>query len=434
MKPRFKKIIFTSVLSIVLVTVLQTFSTSQPTEAPSIEARKEITNGLTLWECYELALKQSERLAIQQEQIKIAEARFIQSLSGILPRVSFQRTELREKIDNNSQGESRFIFTQPLFSGFREFAAMAGSKAEKRQRKFELLRAKHTLFIDVVDAFYFFASYQRDMNSLLATKQALTERVNELNKRMELGRSRISEVSSAEASLSRVEADIELVISQKEVARELLEFLTGRTIENVQDTENFATALAPLDVYIEKADQRPDVLAAKEAVEVSERQLTIARADFWPSVSVEGNYYDERIGSSSEGEDWDALLSIDVPIFQGGQTVGEVKEATALKNQQELFYEETRRLAVLNIRNIYTQLQSGMRRTAALQKAFEATERNYKLLGEDYLLNLVNNLEVLRSLEDTYIAQRNFISVESETKRLFWALKVATGDIAHDSF
>ena len=91
--------------------------------------------GLTLSDCYRLALKQSEKVAVQQELINQAEGQFLQSLSTILPAVDFSYTEKRQNISGGSSKietipEGKFVFSQPLFSGFKEFAAIAASRAQ----------------------------------------------------------------------------------------------------------------------------------------------------------------------------------------------------------------------------------------------------------------------------------------------------------------
>jgi len=96
---------------------------------------------LTLDECYCLALKQSETIAINSELIREAEARFTQALGTLLPQVSFVWTQTNQdserafsSYNHNGSFESKFIFKQTLFSGFKEFAGMAGSSLEQKQR------------------------------------------------------------------------------------------------------------------------------------------------------------------------------------------------------------------------------------------------------------------------------------------------------------
>ena len=110
---------------------------------------------LTLDEAYRLALSRSEEIAIRRELIKEAEGRFVQAISGALPRASFQLSEKRQDGSGSSAftlkevPERKFVFSQPLFSGFKEFAAIAGSRSERTQRRHEQARAQHLLHTDV---------------------------------------------------------------------------------------------------------------------------------------------------------------------------------------------------------------------------------------------------------------------------------------------
>ena len=399
-----------------------------------LDTGKAQENGFTLRECYELALKQSETIAIQEQVIKEAEGRFLQAFSGILPDVSYEVSEERRDVATDSSSrkirERRFTFTQPLFTGFKEFAAIAAGRAEKKQRRHELRRAQELLFTDVTDAFYFFLSFQDDVETLSTVRQALTERVKELKEREELGRSRASEVASAQARLSRIEADLEDVKGQWEIARQLLVFLTGRDIQNVAD-ESQQVSLSLIENYLARSERRSDVQAGFEAWQVEQKKTAVARANFFPAVNAEGNYYEQREGSSADN-DWDVTFTVDVPIFQGGENVGLFKEAKAVAAQEELRYKELKRRAELEIKNAYTNAEVTLRKESALRRAYDAAQENYTLQLEDYRRNLVNNLDVLQALEDLQDMRRAWTNAENETKHFYWNLLVASGDL-HDT-
>jgi len=388
---------------------------------------------LTLQQCYDLALKRSETIAIQKEIIKEAEGRFLQSLSGVMPDASFIYTDKRQDGRSGSNftlsevPEGRFTFTQPLFSGFKEFAAIAAGKAEKRQKLQEEKRAKQLLFMDVADAFYLYLSYQEESETLKTISIALGERIEELKKREDLGRSRPSESANAELRLSRNEAQQELIESQWQVARQLLEFLTGQGIVNVVDTDSLGYPFLEEGEFLSKMPDRPDVKAAREALYIATKQITRAKADYFPTVDLDGNYYTKRVGNSS-GVDWDMTLTIEAPIFRGTEIMGKVKEAKALSEQAKLTLSEKERNAVLEIQNSFTQWQANLRRSVALEKAVAAAEKNYQLQKEDYHLNLVNNLTVLDALEELQSTRREYITVKNETKRSYYKLIVATGE------
>ncbi len=387
---------------------------------------------LTLRACYALALARSETIAIQEELIRETEGRFLQALSGALPRTSFALSERRQDATNDSSfrlkkaPERKITFSQPLFSGLKEFAAMAGSRAERRQRIQEKARAEQLLLIDVADAFYLLVEQRQELEALEGVRTALLRRIEELEERARLGRSRASEVVSAEAQLRRVEADFELARGQEDTARHLLEFLTGREpIAAIADD----MAVPPLEHeerYLARVSLRPNVRAAEEAWTIAKKEVAVARAKFWPTASVEGNYYVERVGVS-EGIDWDMLFKLDVPIFQGGQALGAVQEALSKARQARWRAEQARRGAVLEVKDAYVKLQAAMARREAFEKALEATEEDFRLQEAEYQLSLVSNLDVLRALQALGDARRNAIHARYDVKRLYWQLRAATG-------
>ncbi|MBI1991908.1 MAG: TolC family protein [Candidatus Omnitrophica bacterium] len=389
---------------------------------------------LTLADCFALALARSETIAIQQELIKETEGRFLQALSGVLPRASFALSEKRQDGSGGSAftlreiPERKFVFSQPLFSGFKEFAAMAGARAERRERKEERARAEGLLLVDAADAFYLLLEHREDLKALEAIRTALVGRIDELKERQRLGRSRPSEVVSAEAQVLRVEAELELARSEETTARQLLEFLTGRApIGAITDNEPPLLPPGNEDDYVAKAPTRPDVKAAEEAWQAAKNEVTIAQAARWPKVDVESNYYETRAGAAS-GVDWDVILTVDAPIFQGGQTIGAVREAASRERQAELHFERTQREAELDIRDTCAKLQGAMARHAALQSALAAAEENYRLQVEDYRLSLINNLDVLQTLQALEDARREAVAARYAAKRLHWRLRVAVGE------
>jgi outer membrane protein len=387
---------------------------------------------LTLEECFRLALKKSETVAINREQIKEAEAHFLQSLGTLLPHVSFARTETM--LDTGGSAaykkisyDQKFVFKQTLFSGFKEFAGISGSKSEIKQRTLETKRAAQLLFVDVADAFYLLLEIQKDLETLEKTRAAFEDRIAELNARVEIGKSRPSEVANTEVQLYNIEAEIESVRSQEAVAVDLLGYLIGRPVGAITDP-GAVIVLKPESEYIKGAAARPDVQAANFELDVNKKKAYIAKTGFFPSVNVESGYYTHKTSAPSGG-DWDAVLSINVPIFEGTETMGEVKAANAVARQSELTYERAIRLALQDIHDSYSRASSSLARSSTLQKALQSADRNYTLQEQDYKLSLVNNLEVLSAISSLEDARRNFDSTFYESRRFYWQLRAAAGDM-----
>jgi outer membrane protein len=387
------------------------------------------TKPLTLADCYVLALKQSEIIAIDAERLNEAEGHFLQALSELLPHVNFVSTEFRgrPKGSTSNGSEQKFVFKQNLFSGFKEIAAVSGSHLERDQRTNEKLRAEQLLFADVSDAFYLLIEIREDLKALGTIRGALKDRVKELLTRERLGRSRRSEVVNTEAQLYAVVARYESIKSLQKIAEQLVEFLIGKPVGDLTDTQVLPVFLKPESEYIQKANKRPDVLAVQKAWEISKKAVVVAKSGFFPTVTLENSYYMHRSIAPTD-EEWAATLKIDMPVFQGTETWGGVKVANSQSRQAELTLSRTRRIAAQDIRDSYTRFESGLLESQAFKRALSAAEMNYIFQKKDYKFSLVNNIAVLDAIQTWQDSKRNYVHAFYEAKRRYNQLLVASGE------
>lgn len=393
---------------------------------------------LTLSDCYMLALRQSEIIAIDADLILETEARLLEAMSIMMPRVSFQSTDTQKAKPNNVRStlgtissaktsERKFNIKQTLFSGFKAIAAASGSALEKKQRADEKTRAEQLLLIDAANAFYLLIEEREDLTALQKIKTALINRIKELRFRQNLGRSRPSEVVNARAQLYSVESNIQVVKSQEIVARQLLEFLVGRAVGEVADSYEIPVSLQPKDYYVSKFINRPDLKAAEYAWQVSRKEIDAVNSDFLPTVSWEGNWYTQRTGSD-KGTDWDVALNVNIPIFDGTEILGRSKEYKLKAHESELEYARLKRKAPYDIKDAYAKLKTALAVHEDLRKAYTTAKLNYYLQKKDYNRSLVNNLDVLAAIQTLQDAQRNYIHALYEAKRLYWQLRVSAGE------
>jgi outer membrane protein len=387
---------------------------------------------LTLAECYRLALRQSELIAIDAEKIREAQAHFTQAFGTILPHVSFSHTETWQ--DSASAGnryyEQKFVFTQTLFSGFKEFAAVSASNYEKKQRRSEKQRAEQLLFVDVADAFYLLLEEREDLTTIETSKKAFIERIEELKTRQELGKSRPSEVVSTQTTLYVLEDQLQSVKNQEIIARELLEFLIGRPVEEITEV-GMEYAMKTEPEYLTNAPSRLDVRAADYAWQTAKKNAVIARSGYLPTVTAEGDYFTHRY-SSPQDSDWLAQLKVNVPIFDGTTTYGQVQEANSVVKESELLFKRAQRSAGQDIHNAFANARYAFLRTAVLEQALKSAELNYTLQTKDYKLNVVNNLDVLTALQGLQDVRRSYNHMYYESRRFYWQLQAAAGEISPD--
>ena len=160
--------------------------------------------------------------------------------------------------------------------------------------------------------------------------------------------------------------------------------------------------------------------------------ITIAKSGFLPQVSLGGDYFTHRSSAPTDSK-WDALLSINVPIFEGTTTYGQVKEADAMAKQSGLLYSRLGRIALQDIHDAYINMQISVLREKTLGKALKSAELSYHLQTQDYKINVVNNLDVLTAIQNLEDVRRSYIHTSYESKRFYWQLLAAAGEINPDT-
>lgn len=359
--------------------------------------------GFTLDDCFQAALKQSETLAGQTEQINQAEARYSQALAAVLPNLSLNGAYgyAQEKAGPAaSQTVAKLSAVQPLFRGFREYAALRQSgnliTAEKEAWHWAGLQ----LYCDVAEALYTLQSLETEHAHLEIQLRLYDQRIKDLQDRVRIGRSRDSEVLSVQAAQAALQAQDQEQQGLVSVARDLMAFLTGLPRDSqYQNPPPFAMAVEPLETCLGRLGGRPDIAAARAQAEANREAVGIAGGGHWPEVDASGNYYLYEQGVSPE-DAWDAQVALTLPLFQGGAVSARTKEAQAQFRQSELTLRRLTRLAEQEIRSEYATLQSALAQRAAWEKASGLAHKNYLAVLREYNLGLATNLDVLKALAD----------------------------------
>ncbi|MCM8774921.1 MAG: TolC family protein, partial [Candidatus Omnitrophica bacterium] len=397
---------------------------------------------LTLADSFYAALRRSETVAIAREEIEKTEGQFLKATAEALGDFDFYIHQTYQEHQRGDAGSSsiastyiadlrrerKFTYSQPIFQGFKSLGAIVGAGSLRNQRKQEWVRSEDLLFLEVVSAFYRLLSQNEDVRIIREIHRLLSERIRDLEAREKIGRSRLSEVSTAKAKLKSLEADLAASRGLLAVSDDILEYLTGLPTDAhyLKDDPWSEKTTAKLSEYLKTLSSRPDVEAAREAVRTAKQAVVVAQSSLWPQMTLDLNQYEKREGFQS-GIDWDLLLKIDVPLFRGGENLGNLKEAISDWKKSQYMYSLAKRRAILDIKESYRTWKSSAQRWKALEEAVKASEENYRIQKSEYLRNLVNNLDVLEALESLLRTRREANWVFYQMKENHWRLQVATG-------
>ncbi len=395
---------------------------------------------LSLSECYRLSLDQSERIRIKGEEIQAAEARYRQALGAIMPSIGISlNSRLRNgqsvggNFDNfggprEDRFETALTLEQPIFSGFRDLILIRALTLEVDARKSLEKRERELLYLDLAQLFYQMLWYEDDLKELARIEEVLKERVSELENWLKLGKSRASEVLSANADLHEVLANKERNRGAMLATKELLSFLLGLGVEDfsLSSTEESIGVFEIRDLEL-KGGSRQDLVAATSEEQGRQKELQATKRKHWPVISMQGNVYPYE--SPDIGREWNLLFKFELPVFEGGRIEAEVSEKEAALRIAELRKQQLAREINSEIRSSYEELLASQRETLVLGELVKAAEADYQSQQADYSAGTVTNLDVLSSIDRLQKARRRLIRAVVDVKLSRVKLKVAVGGI-----
>lgn len=159
--------------------------------------------------------------------------------------------------------------------------------------------------------------------------------------------------------------------------------------------------------------QRAALAAAERQVSIREQQVRIARGAFLPSVSLNMNYGRQLFPSSTFAlnedwrTDWTAGLSVNVPIFNGGQRVAELATARVERERAELQLSQLREAVQLQAEQARGERERARSAIAARERTVAAAQRVYDLTTLRYRQGLATQLEVSQSRLELLQARSN---------------------------
>src|SRR6185295_4454258 len=121
----------------------------------------------------------------------------------------------------------RITASQPLFRGFREFAGIRQQRDLVEAQGAAWKAAVIQLYKDVATSFYTIVALEKDLANVREEIGLYDRRVKDLNARVRIGRSRVSEVLTVQSLQSTLSAQAEAIGGTIRTQRALLSFLTG---------------------------------------------------------------------------------------------------------------------------------------------------------------------------------------------------------------
>lgn len=378
------------------------------------------------------ALTANQNLAAAAARVEQARAAAGIARGSYLPSVGLNPSVNRARTSETT--DNRFPFAESttyrasldasweldLFGRVRRLNEGARAEAAASTADFENVRL--ALTAEVASSWFSLRALDRE-TSIVTDGIALRRKALELvNSRRANGAATDFDVARAETELASTEADAASLANRRAALQNALAVLVGEAptafeISNLK-FEMAGPPAIPAGLPSELLERRPDVAAAESALAASNARIGVAKAAFFPAISLTGSFGTasgdiDRL-TNSDSKLWSIGPSLYLPIFQGGRNKANLARSRAAYEESVALFRQRVLVAFREVQDALTATQLLADEAAAQDRAVAAARRAGKLAQTRYDAGLVNYFEVIDAQRTVLTAERAFAQLSAQ--------------------
>ncbi|MFA6401380.1 MAG: TolC family protein [Salinivirgaceae bacterium] len=407
----------------------------------------------SLERCVQYAIENNIQIKQQALTVNYKENQKIQSLYDMAPNansqlghdVSFGKSLNYDNTytDQNSQNTSFYIGSEvTLFNGFAKRNTLKQREFDLKAAIQDLEKARDDVSLNVVSA-YLDILFNKELVSTAKEQLNVTKEQIEFNKKqVEVGTLAKGKLLETEAQAASEELSLTNYENQLRLSLITLEQLLELPL-----TEGFDIVIPNLDaaglgkelliadsVYAKAVLDRPEILSKELNLNSMEKQVAIAKAQLYPSLSFGASYYNNFNNKYTYARDSfgnpGALIpfgeqlknnnrinmgfTLKIPIFNGLSAKTNVKNSTiqfeSASNELQLEKNNLRK----QIQQVHANAIAAMKKYDASEKAVTSTEEAFRYVQEKFNLGIVTPMEFNDSKNKVTAAKSSFIQAKYE--------------------
>jgi NodT family efflux transporter outer membrane factor (OMF) lipoprotein len=174
----------------------------------------------------------------------------------------------------------------------------------------------------------------------------------------------------------------------------------------------------PVGLPSELLQRRPDIATAERQVASANAQIGIARAAFYPSLSLsaQGGFESADIGKlvTAPSAIWSIGLSALEPVIAGGRIRAQVERARAVYDESVANYREMALTAFQQVEDALSGLNALTSAAESQQRAVQDADRSLTLANARYTGGLVSYLDVITAQEQVLTNERLAAQIQGQ--------------------
>jgi outer membrane protein len=345
------------------------------------------------------------------EQINQARASLLPQLNAT-GTADYSRSNFNT-VNEQNQTAAKLNLTQSLYDR-ANWVRLTQSEKRASQAEVNYSAAQQNLILRVANAYFGVLRAQDNLTVILAEKKAVFRQLEQTKQRFDVGLVAITDVQDAQAQYDQVRASQITAQNDLDNSLENLREITGNLPSqiNILDTKQFSTDMPlKIDQLMKEADAKNlNLMSARLGQELSREGVRLASSGHLPTLGLQGSVgvSDTNVTSgptpSTNGDSTSVGVVLSIPIYSGGRTSSEVRQAEygfiSSSEALEQAYREIQknvRAAHNNIVASISSIKANEQAVVSAKSALDATEAGYEV-GTRTIVDVLNST---RSLYNT---------------------------------
>jgi len=317
-------------------------------------------------------------------------------------------------IYNNRRAALSLSYEIDLWGRIRRMNEAAG--ADALASRFASDSVRLTLIGQVASEYMTLRSHDAEVAVSQETVNSRQETLRIVKARLDAGSASALELAQAENSLAAAQSQLAQLKRLRALSESQIGLLTGQP--GLQIAANLTPLplppVPPPGLPSTLLEARPDVRQAEEKLVAANARIGVAKAAYFPAISLTGTYGSESMALSNlftgPAGIWSAALGLTMPIFDAGRTGARVDQASAGQKEMLANYRKTMQTAFKEVNDALVSLRELADEETANIAQLDSARRSLKLSQARYEAGYVGFLEVLDAQRTTNIAQLTYLN------------------------
>ncbi len=373
---------------------------------------QELSQPFSLKQCIIYAQEHNIQILRQQEEVRTADINVLQAKLNYIPSLSAgvgastsfgrSRDESQYAVNPNTTAFSAsgsVGLSTELFGGLEKYHSLKRAELNLRSTLLGIEKAKNDLALNVTAAYLEILFAEERVKISENQVATLREQLARTSKLVEAGKATEGERLQLEAQL----ADAENELISLKGSRTMAYFNLSQLLE-IDDYENFRIVipealtigsgqLPSAEEIIEQAQSLPQIADAQVKMEIARRNLSIARAAYYPTLSLSAGYgssYYELLqpkpvmGTDPFFTQWRDKgssyfsLNLNIPIWNSLRTRNNVRMNKVAQTQAEFDLQLARKQLRKEVQTASIDVTTAYEEYIASQKNVETNEESFR--------------------------------------------------------